>query len=60
MADVGMGEVRRQLIYKTTWNGGRLVVADHWFPSSKTCSGCGETENAPGRPGGTAVPVEPV
>lgn len=41
VADVGMGEVRRQLAYKTTWNGGRLVVADRWFPSSKTCSGCG-------------------
>ena len=27
--------------YKTTWNGGRLVVADRWYPSSKTCSGCG-------------------
>jgi putative transposase len=27
--------------YKTTWNGGRLVVADRWFPSSKTCSDCG-------------------
>ena len=26
---------------KTTWNGGRLVVADRWYPSSKTCSGCG-------------------
>ena len=30
-----------QLDYKTTWNGGRLVVADRWFPSSKTCSTCG-------------------
>ena len=27
--------------YKTTWNGGRLIVADRWYPSSKTCSGCG-------------------
>ena len=26
---------------KTTWNGGRLLVADRWYPSSKTCSGCG-------------------
>jgi transposase len=41
VADVGMAEVRRQLTYKTTWNSGRLVVADRWFPSSKTCSGCG-------------------
>ncbi|MEV4376264.1 IS607 family element RNA-guided endonuclease TnpB [Streptosporangium sp. NPDC049644] len=41
VADVGMGEVRRQLTYKTGWSGGRLVVADRWYPSSKTCSGCG-------------------
>lgn len=41
VADVGMAEVRRQLTYKTTWNSGRLVVADRCFPSSKTCSGCG-------------------
>ena len=27
--------------YKTVWNGGRLLVADRWYPSSKTCSVCG-------------------
>lgn len=41
IADAGFGEIRRQLAYKTEWNGGRLIVADRWFPSSKTCSGCG-------------------
>lgn len=41
LGDAGFGEVRRQLAYKTEWNGGRLIVADRWFPSSKTCSGCG-------------------
>ena len=41
IADAGFAEVRRQLAYKTEWNGGRLVTADRWFPSSKTCSGCG-------------------
>ena len=41
LAGVGMGELRRQLEYKTGWRGGRLVVADRWFPSSKTCSACG-------------------
>jgi putative transposase len=40
ISDTGFGEIRRQLTYKTTWNGGRLIVADRWFPSSKTCSGC--------------------
>ncbi|MFG2045796.1 IS607 family element RNA-guided endonuclease TnpB, partial [Dactylosporangium sp. NPDC048998] len=41
ISDVGFAEIRRQLAYKTTWNGGRLLVADRWYPSSKTCSGCG-------------------
>ncbi|GAB3155552.1 IS607 family element RNA-guided endonuclease TnpB [Micromonospora sonneratiae] len=41
IADAGLAEIRRQLAYKTSWNGGRLVVADRWYPSSKTCSGCG-------------------
>lgn len=40
ISDAGFGEIRRQLAYKTVWNGGRLAVADRWFPSSKTCSGC--------------------
>jgi IS605 OrfB family transposase len=41
IADAALAEIRRQLAYKTTWHGGRLVVADRWYPSSKTCSGCG-------------------
>jgi putative transposase len=41
IADAGFGEIRRQLHYKTMWRGGTLHVADRWFPSSKTCSGCG-------------------
>jgi transposase len=36
-----MAELRRQLGYKTGWYGSRLVVADRFYPSSKTCSGCG-------------------
>jgi putative transposase len=36
--DAGWGEFRRQLGYKTTWYGSRLLVADRWFPSSKKCS----------------------
>lgn len=40
-ADQGFGMVRAMLGYKTTWNGGRLIVADRWYPSSKTCSSCG-------------------
>jgi putative transposase len=41
VADAGFAELRRQLEYKTQRSGGQLVVADRWFPSSKTCSGCG-------------------
>jgi transposase len=40
VSDAGFGEIRRQLAYKTVWNGGTLIVADRWYPSSKTCSGC--------------------
>jgi putative transposase len=39
--DAGLGELRRQLDYKTRWYGARMVKADRWFPSSKLCSGCG-------------------
>jgi putative transposase len=41
IADASFGEICRQLVYKTTWHGGTLMLADRWFPSSKTCSGCG-------------------
>ncbi|MFI9362487.1 IS607 family element RNA-guided endonuclease TnpB [Kitasatospora sp. NPDC053057] len=41
IADAGFGEIRRQITYKTGWNGRTVVVADRWFPSSKACSGCG-------------------
>ena len=44
IADAGFGELRRQLAYKTAWNGGQLVVADRWYPSSKTCSACGSVK----------------
>ena len=42
VADQGFGTTRRMLGYKTAWHGGRLVTADRWYPSSKTCSGCGK------------------
>ncbi|XVV17326.1 IS607 family element RNA-guided endonuclease TnpB [Actinoplanes sp. CA-131856] len=45
IADAGFAEIRRQLAYKTTWNGGRLLVADRWYPSSKTCSACGTAKS---------------
>lgn len=39
--DSGWSEFRRMLEYKTAWYGSRLVIADRFFPSSKTCSACG-------------------
>jgi IS605 OrfB family transposase len=41
VADASFGEFRRQVEYKAAWRGGRVIVADRWFASSKTCSGCG-------------------
>ncbi|MFE9610382.1 IS607 family element RNA-guided endonuclease TnpB [Streptomyces sp. NPDC006012] len=41
IADAGFGEIRRQLTYKTRQrHATRIMVADRWYPSSKTCSGC--------------------
>ncbi|NMM83434.1 transposase [Rhodococcus sp. SRB_17] len=40
LQDAAFGEIRRQVTYKTGWAGTGLVVADRWFPSSKTCSNC--------------------
>ncbi|WP_300049563.1 RNA-guided endonuclease TnpB family protein [Malikia sp.] len=41
VADMGFFEFRRQLTYKSAMRGGQVIVADRWYPSSKTCSGCG-------------------
>jgi len=34
-------EIRRQLTYKSEQAGIVLIVADRWYPSSKTCCECG-------------------
>jgi putative transposase len=41
IAQLGMGEFRRQLQYKADTAGVQLHVADRWYPSTKTCSACG-------------------
>lgn len=41
IADQGFGMFRRMLEYKCCVQGDTLVIADRWFPSSKTCSACG-------------------
>jgi putative transposase len=35
---------RRQLHYKARFYGATLIVADRWYPSSKTCSCCGSVK----------------
>ena len=42
--DGGFFEFRRQLEYKARFYGATIVVADRWFPSSKTCSCCGSVK----------------
>ena len=44
IADMSFFEFRRQLEYKAERRGGIVVVADRWFPSSKTCSVCGTVQ----------------
>ncbi|MDN5917097.1 MAG: IS607 family element RNA-guided endonuclease TnpB [Pseudonocardia sp.] len=41
IAGAAWAQIRRQLTYKSERSGVCLVVADRWFASSKTCSGCG-------------------
>ena len=45
LIDAAMGEIRRQLRYKCPWYGPRLIEADRFFPSSKTCHDCGHVQN---------------
>jgi putative transposase len=45
LSDAALGTPRRHLSYKTGWYGSQLVVADRWFPSSKTCHVCGYVQD---------------
>jgi putative transposase len=40
VADVGLGELRRQIEYKAQWAGRTVVRVDRFYPSSKTCGAC--------------------
>lgn len=44
ISDMGFFEFRRQLEYKAQMRGGIIVIADRWYPSSKTCSVCGDVQ----------------
>jgi putative transposase len=47
VSDVGMFELKRQLIYKANWYGKSVIEIDRWYPSSKTCSKCGQIHDMP-------------
>jgi len=42
IVDAGWGQFVRFCEYKATWTGGTVEKADRFFPSTKTCSACGE------------------
>jgi putative transposase len=44
LSDSALAETRRQLAYKIGWYGSRLIIADRWYPSSKTCHACGRVQ----------------
>ena len=41
ISDMGFYEFRRQLTSKVKREGGQLLIAPRFYPSSKTCAGCG-------------------
>ena len=41
LSDAAMSDLLRQISYKAERSGTHIVEASHWYPSSKTCSGCG-------------------
>ena len=41
IADAGWGTFVRLLQYKAGWNDKRVVKINRFYPSSKTCHGCG-------------------
>lgn len=45
IADASFAELRRQLEYKCKWYGKELIVVNRFYPSSKTCSNCGNIKD---------------
>jgi putative transposase len=44
MADAGLGQLLRLLETKMETVGGRAIIVDRFFPSTKKCSGCGHVK----------------
>ena len=49
VSDVGHSAFAQQIRYKARLYNTRLVIADRWYPSSKTCSKCGRVGEDPYR-----------
>jgi putative transposase len=45
LSDASLSEFLRQIEYKARWRGAVVVKADRFYPSSKTCSGCGSVKS---------------
>lgn len=45
ISDMGFYEFKRQLEYKATLFGNWISTVSKWFPSSKTCSNCGNKKD---------------
>ena len=41
ISDAGFGHLRQMIEYKAKLRNCEIIVADRFYPSSKTCSGCG-------------------
>jgi len=46
LSDASIAELHRQITYKMKWAGGIVVKANQFYPSSKTCSSCGNVKVA--------------
>ena len=47
ISDMGWYEFKRQLLYKSEMTGAKVVIVDRFFPSTKTCSACGQLHEMP-------------
>ncbi len=46
IGDAGLAEFHRQITYKVARREGKVIKADRFYPSSKTCSRCGAINSA--------------
>ncbi|MEV4490048.1 RNA-guided endonuclease TnpB family protein [Micromonospora coxensis] len=46
ISDAAWSDLRSMLEYKAAWYGRTVIAASRFYPSSKTCSACGKSNNA--------------